>query len=125
MASYTYTNSASRRPTISSEPFFKTLGVSGHMFSMTATQRIGRRFDVTFDLFAASDYPLQLFGADRRLAFDGPVKADVVTSYSIPVGEGRELRLYGKVENVFDRKYFENGFATPGIWGIGGLKFRF
>ena len=125
LASYTYTNSASRRPTISSEPFFKTLGVSGHMFTMTATQRLGRRFDVTFDLFAASDYALQLFGADRRLAFDGPVKADVVTSYSIPVGEGRELRLYGKVENVFDRKYFENGFATPGIWGIGGLKFRF
>ena len=125
LASYTYTNSASRRPTISSEAFFKTLGVSDHMFSMTATQRIGRRFDVTFDLFAASAYPLQLFGAARRLAFDGPFKADVVTSYSIPVGEGRELRLYGKVENVFDRTYYENGFAAPGIWGIGGLKFQF
>ena len=125
LASYTYTNSASRRPTISSEAFFKTLGVSDHMFSMTATQRIGQRFDVTFDLFAASGYPLQLFGADRRLAFDGPIRADLVASYSFPVGEGRELRLYGKAENVFDRTYYENAFAAPGLWGIGGLKFQF
>ena len=49
----------------------------------------------------------------------------MVTSYSIPVGEGKELRFYGKIENVFDRTYYENGFAAPGIWGIGGLKFRF
>ena len=95
------------------------------MFSLTATQRFGRRFDVTFDLFAAGDYPLTFFGADRRLMFDGPVKADLVATYAIPVGEGKELRVFGKTENLFDQRYFENGFETPGAWAVGGLKFSF
>ena len=124
-ASYTYTDSISRTPTVAGENFFKTLGLSDHMFTLTATQRFGRRFDVTFDLFAAGDYPLTLFGANRRLMFDGPVKADLVATYSIPVGEGKELRLFGKSENLFDRRYFENGFEAPGAWAIGGLKFNF
>ncbi len=124
-ASYTYTNSVLRSPTVPGESFFKRLGVSDHMFSLTATQRFGRRFDVTFDLFAAGDYPLTFFGADRRLMFDGPVKADLVATYAIPVGEGKELRVFGKTENLFDHRYFENGFETPGAWAVGGLKFSF
>ena len=93
-ASYTYTDSVSRTPTVAGENFFKRLGVSDHMFTLTATQRFGRRFDITFDLFAAGDYPLTLFGANRRLVFDGPVKADLVATYAIPVGEGKELRVF-------------------------------
>ena len=124
-ASYTYTDSVSRTPTVAGENFFKRLGVSDHMFTLTATQRFGRRFDITFDLFAAGDYPLTLFGANRRLVFDGPVKADLVATYAIPVGEGKELRVFGKSENLFDRRYFENGFEAPGAWAIGGLKFSF
>ncbi|MBH00063.1 MAG: hypothetical protein CMN58_06945 [Solibacterales bacterium] len=123
--SYTYTDSVSHSSTVSGVDFFQRLGVSDHMFSLTTTQRFGKYFDVTFDLFVASDYPLVFFGANRRLMFDGPFKADLVAAYRFPIGESRELRLFSKVENLFNKKYFENGFESPGIWAIGGLSFSF
>ena len=124
-ASYTYTDSVSRSPTVPGEDFFQRLGVSNHMFSLTATQRFGKYFDVTFDLFAASGYPLTFFGANRRLMFDGPLKADLVATYRFPVGKSRELNLFSKVENIVNKRYFENGFESPGMWAIGGLRFSF
>ncbi len=124
-AAYTYTNSDSRAPTVPGTDFFKTLGVSDHMFSLTAMQSLGKRFDVSFDLFVVSGYPLRLFGAHDRLSFAGPVKADAVFGYTVPVGETRSMKFYGKVENLLDRRYFENGFAAPGIWAVGGVQFQF
>ena len=124
-AAYTYTNSDSRSPTVPGTDFFKMLGVSDHMFSLTAMQSFGRRFDIAFDLFALSAYPLRLFGADERLLFAGPLKADAVFGYTVPIGEARSVKFYGKVENLLNRRYFESGFAAPGIWAVGGLQFRF
>ena len=123
--SYTYTDSVSRTPTVPGTDFFKVLGQSDHMFTFTATQRVGRRVDVAFDLFAVSDYSNRFFGADGRFVFDGPVKADVVASYTVPVAEGSQMKFYGKVENVFDKKYFEGGFSPPGFWAVGGVKYSF
>jgi iron complex outermembrane receptor protein len=55
----------------------------------------------------------------------GPVKADLVGSYTIPVSDSKSVKLYGKIENVFDRAYFEDGFRSPGAWGVAGLRFQF
>lgn len=119
--SYTYTNSDQRRQPVTG--FIRTLGVSDHLFTIFANQRIRRRFDVTFDLFAASEYGVN-FG--RLYIFDGPVKADLGVSYTLPSGDGRRsLRFYGKVDNVFDRENFEGGYRTPGATFIGGMTFRF
>ena len=90
-----------------------------------ATQRFGRHFDLTFDFFATSDYALRFFGADRRLVFEGPAKADLVASYTIPFGENKELHLFGKADNILGQKYFENGFQSPGLWVTGGLNVKF
>ncbi len=124
-AAYTYTNSESNTPTVPGTNFFGTLGTSDQMFSMTVIQSFGRRFDVSFDFFALSEYPAQIFGASDRLVFAGPVKADLVLGYTLAVGEHRSLKFFGKVENLFDRRYFEDGFAAPGAWAVGGLKFSF
>ncbi len=126
-ASYTYTNSDQRTSPVAGGDFFKTFGISDHMFTLTAAQRIGRRLSLVFDLFAVSEYAAPLFtaGGTRAFLFDGPVKADLVVSYRVPVSASKSLRLYGKVENVFDRTYFEDGFRTPGAWGIVGLAFGF
>ena len=124
-ASYTFTNSDSRTPQIDPD-YYGMLGVSDHVFTFTATQWIAKRFNVTFDLFAASDYSQSPFGAlGRQMVFDGPVKADVVFRYDIPVADTRTVEVYGKIENVFDNQYHENGFAAPGAWAVGGLRFRF
>jgi iron complex outermembrane receptor protein len=125
LASYTFTNSDSSTPTVAAENFSKVLGISDHMFSLTAVHRLGRSIDVTFDFYAASKYPLTLFGSPRLFEFDGPVKADLVASYTRPVGEGKSLRFYGKLDNLFDKTYWENGFGAPGIWGIAGVGFQF
>lgn len=124
-AAYTYTNSDSRTPRIGAD-YFAMPGVSDQMFTLTATQWVTKRLNVAFDLFAVSDYSLSPFGAlGRRMVFDGPVKADVVFRYAIPVREGQTVELFGKVENLLDRRYFENGFLAPQAWAVGGLRFRF
>ncbi len=126
-AAYTYTNSDQRAsPTVGS--FSPSYGISEHMFSLTALQRIGLRADIAFDLFAASEYDTPFFlatGSSRIYRVSGPVKADLVGSYTIPVSDSKNVRLYGKVENIFDRSYFEDGFRSPGMWGVAGLSFQF
>ena len=122
---YTYTNSDSRTPTIGTD-FFQIPGLSGHVFSASATQWVRRRFNVTFDLFAVSDFVQSPFGAlGRKLQFAGPVKADIVLRYDFPVSDTKNLELYGKVENAFDGEYYEDGFGSPGAWVIGGVRIVF
>ena len=122
---YTFTNSDSRTPTIGSD-FFQIPGLSEHVFSASATQWVRRRFNVTFDLFAVSDFVQSPFGAlGRKLQFAGPVKADIVLRHAFPISDTKNLELYGKVENVFDGEYYEDGFGSPGAWVIGGVRFVF
>ena len=124
-AAYTFTNSDSRQPQIAPD-YFAILGLSSHTFTLTATQWVAERFNVTFDLFAVSDYSQSPYGSGgRRLIFGGPVKADVMLRYDIPIADRNVLEVYSKVENVFDNDNYEDGFATPGVWAIGGLRFRF
>jgi vitamin B12 transporter len=124
-ASYTYTNADQRAPNAAG--YLTIPGVSDHLFTLVATQRFGRRIDVTFDLSAVSDYspsfPSPSF--DTLYIFDGYVKADLVAAYTLPIGDRLSLRFYGKVENVFNRAYTESGFRTPGAYFIAGSAFRF
>ena len=123
--SYTYTDSESATPTIGDD-FYGVPGLSKHLLTLSATQWIAERFNMTFDLFAASDYPLSPYGAlGRRLVFGGPVKADLVVRYDLLARPDLGLDLYAKVENLFDHAYYEDGFLTPGAWAIGGLRVRY
>ena len=122
---YTFTNSDSRTPTIGSD-YFRVPGISAQALSVTATHWLRKRVNVTFDLFASSNYVLSPYGAQgRRLVFSGPVKADVVVRYDLPLSEARTLELYGKAENVFNNDYYEHGFGSPGLWVIGGMRVNF
>ena len=123
--SYTYTDSESATPTIGDD-FYGVPGLSKHLFTLSATQWIAERFNVTFDLFAASDYLLSPYGAlGRRMIFGGPVKGDLVVRYDLLARPDLGLDLYAKVENLFDHAYYEDGFLTPGAWVIGGLRVRY
>jgi outer membrane receptor protein involved in Fe transport len=63
--------------------------------------------------------------SSRAFKFRGPVKADFGLSYTVPMSDRVNMRFYGKVENLFDREYFESGFRTPGAVGAGGVGLRF
>ena len=125
LGAYTYTNSDSRTPTIGPD-YFRVPGISAQALSVTATHWLRKRINVTFDLFASSNYVLSPYGAQgRRLVFSGPVKADVVFRYDLPISEAKTLELYGKAENVLNNDYYEHGFGSPGLWVIGGMRLNF
>jgi hypothetical protein len=53
------------------------------------------------------------------------VKIDVVLSRLIWTREAQSFRWYGKAENLLNREYYENGFRTPGLTWITGLRINF
>lgn len=129
-AAYTFTNADQRQVYAGTNGFLKTYGISDHMLSVTANQRLGRRVDLTFDLFAASAYAFPVFrSSDFRtvvFSFGGPVKADLGASYTLPISDDRRsFRFYAKVDNLFNHTYYENGFRAPGATFTGGTTFRF
>ena len=124
--SYTYSNSDSRRPTFGAS-YFKVLDVSPHVVTLMATQWIGRKTSVTFDMAAHSDYEMVLFGGafggtSRLFRFNGPVKGDVMVNHSLPFADDHTLEIYGKVENVFNQRPYEDGFIGPKGWFIAGAR---
>jgi iron complex outermembrane receptor protein len=122
---YTYTNSDERVSTlIGGSP--RAIRISDHMFTALVTHAFGRGFDVTADFFGASSYWWQMFaGGNRAFLFPGPKKADLVASYTRHLSDRSRLRLYTRIENVFNRTYYEDGFRTPKAWAVGGIKWTF
>ncbi|HYP04799.1 MAG TPA: TonB-dependent receptor [Bryobacteraceae bacterium] len=121
-SAYTYTNADERR-SIFSTGNIRSIRVSDHMFAGTVTQRFGRTFDATFDLFAASDYLLN-FGT-RAFSFRGPVKADLAVNYTHTLTDRTSLRLFTRIDNVLNRTYYEDGFRTPKAWATVGMRLLF
>jgi iron complex outermembrane receptor protein len=126
-AAYTYTKTLQRTPQVLGT--LRSVVIPDHQFSLVASQRIGRRFLVNFDLSTSSDYLGAIFDpvtfASRAYRFRGLAKADLGASYTLPLGESRSLRFFGYVDNLFDREYFESGFRTPGRTGRTGAMFVF
>ena len=125
--SYTYTNSDEQVARVGN--VLRAFVISDHQFSLVATQRFGKRVAVNFDLVATSNYLAPIFDNrsfnSRVYRFAGIIKADVVAGYTWPLESGRNLRIFGKVENLLDRQNFESGFRTPGRTGTGGVAFNF
>jgi vitamin B12 transporter len=125
--SYTHTSAGTDRD-VSVRGFFRIFGVAEHTFTFVANQALGKRVNINFDLAAYSSTYASLFAVNRSRAFEVPgyVKADVMGSYTLPVGNDRTLRFYGQVENLFNRRYFTgNGWLAPGVVGRGGVAFQF
>ena len=118
---------AARQPLV--DGIVTSFGVPSHQLSLVATQRIGARFNVTLDFVATNEYLAPLYDpstfTSRAFEFGGLRKADVSASYAIPLDDRTSLRVFGKVENLFDRDYFESGFRTPGAIASGGVQLRF
>ena len=125
-ASYTYTNSDRFDPLLGLQPEYV---IPKHLFGLTLAQRY-RAFLVSFDLNRTGSYIAPVFENNSpfrtaNLRFDGYTKADAFGSYEHAVGERVTVILFGGAENIFDQKYYENGFLAPGIIGRGGINFRF
>ena len=121
--SYTYTNSDQQTPQVSGSGVISSLVIPDHQFAAVVTQRIGKRAFINFDFTATSDYLAPVF--PRVYRFTSLVKADLGASYEFPLAEQRRLRLFGYLDNLFDRYNSESGFQTPGRTGRAGISFSF
>jgi iron complex outermembrane receptor protein len=122
-SSYTYTNAKERTSALIGG-YLPSIRIFKNMFTATASQRLGRKIDVAFDFLAASPYIYPLFAGtgSRAFEFDGPVRGDLVINFNQPISERQTLRFYTRIENVFNRTYFEDGFRTPKAWAVAGIK---
>ena len=125
-ASYTFTNSDRFVPLLGLQPEYV---IPKNLFGLTWSQRF-KALLLSLDVNHTGSYLAPVFENDfpfrmAELTFDGYTKADVFASYEIRTSETLTLTLFGGVENVFNEKYYENGFLAPGAVGRGGIRFRF
>ena len=101
----------------------RALGVPRHELSLVALFGLERDLTASVELTALSEIQSRI--GTRVLRFDGLAKADAQISYRVPVGSSRRARLFGRIENLLDRVYFESGFRTPGRAAAAGASFTF
>ena len=125
-ASYTFTNSDRLLADGSLAPEYV---IPKHLIGFTLTQRL-RSLLFNVDVNRTGSYIAPVFENNfpfrmAELRFDGYTKADAFASYERRAGERLTWTLFGGVENLLDRRYYENGFLAPGAVGRGGVKFKF
>ena len=125
-ASYTFTNSDRSVVSQGLQPEYV---IPKHLLGLTWRQRY-RSLLFSLDVNRTGSYIAPVFenGFPFRMAelkFSGYTKGDVFASYETRRSERVVLVLFGGVENVFDREYYENGFLAPGAVGRGGVTVRF
>jgi vitamin B12 transporter len=128
-ASYTYTNAKDRVSEFYTGIFMDPLqmpGISPNTVSVVATQQFGAHLDAALDFVGGDAYLYPLYGFEAyAYRFRGPKQLGISAGYSIPVREGMSLRFYGRVSNVLNQEFFEEGFPTPGRWAVGGMRLNF
>jgi vitamin B12 transporter len=120
-SAYTYTDSRQQVPLVAG--VWQTYETPRNQYSVSATERFTSRLIGFFALNGSSDYLDPVSG--RAFRFKGPVRGQLGMSYRRPLSEFHAIRFYGKVDNIFNQTYFENGFLTPRATVIGGTQFEF
>ncbi len=124
--SYTFTDAEPPRGVSPDQA--QAFAIPRHQLTLVAVKTFGASFSLAFDLLATSSYLAPVFDLStfqsRVYRFDGYAKADLVASYRLPVG-GTGLRLYGKIENLFDETIHASGFRTPGRYALAGIAYEF
>jgi len=123
---YTFTNSDRFVPSRGLQPEYV---IPKHLFGLTWSQRFHALL-LSLDINHTGSYLAPVFESNfpfrmAELKFDGYTKADAFASYEHRVTEHITLTFFGGVENLFDQKYYENGFLAPGALGRGGVKAKF
>ena len=121
-ASYTFTNSDRFVAGRGLQPEYV---IPKHLLDLTINQRY-RAVVLSFDLNHTGSYLAPIFENDfpfrtAELTFPGYTKADLFVSYKRQTSERVTFTFFGGADNLFDVKYFENGFRAPGFMARGGV----
>jgi vitamin B12 transporter len=117
-ASYTYTNARDRFSEFA-DGTLQIPRITANSFSFVVLQQFGKHVDTSAEFVASSNYLYQL--SRRTFVFPGARTLAMSIGYTRPLSERLSLRLYGRMNNVLDQTYYEDGFRTPGRWAVGGL----
>jgi len=125
-ASYTFTNSDRA---LVGQGLLPEYVIPKHLFGLTLTQRY-RTLLFSFNLNRTGSYIAPVFENNfpfrmAELTFSGYTKGDLFVSYERRQTERVTLVLFGGVDNVFNRTYYENGFLAPKALGRAGVRVRF
>jgi vitamin B12 transporter len=125
-ASYTFTNSDRTVPGLGLQPEYV---IPRHLIGLSLNQRY-RALLFNFDLNRTGSYISQVFENNfpfrmAEMTFSGYTKAGVFVSYERRQTERVTVVLFGGVENVFNQRYYENGFLAPRALGRGGVRVKF
>jgi iron complex outermembrane receptor protein len=123
---YTYTRSETEQD-ITVAGFFRAPAIFGHMATLVATARVTERVDATFDLFHGSETYGPFFAAGRSRAYRYPgfTRAALVAGYRVVDHARTPLRVYAKIDNLFDATYYEIGWRNPGRTAVAGVSVGF
>jgi outer membrane receptor for Fe3+-dicitrate len=123
-ASYTYANADTDSD--SQVPgFFNVFDTPRHTVSLVATKQWTKRFNTTIDLFHYSRYYDAYVGFLQAYAFPGFTKTNLVSSYRFWDDERKSARFYGKVENLFNQRYYFAGVLAPQATFAAGIEYAF
>ncbi len=118
--SYTHTRTLERRPIAAGT--LRTPRIYLHTVAFAGSQT-WRRLTVTANFFGSPEYLGIISG--RAIYWPGPRRLDATASYQLTVSDKFKPELFGRVENLLDRQYYEDGYRTPGRWAVGGFRLSF
>jgi outer membrane receptor protein involved in Fe transport len=122
-----YTAVDAPAPAGGSDGLPRASAVPAHQFSALVSQHVGA-LGVSFELEAAGDHYVTLFDpvsfGSRAYRFGGGATSDLSAAYRVAIGRAR-LRLLATVDNLFDRRYYVQGFRAPGRQVRAGLAVTF
>lgn len=122
---YTYVNAIEREPIVGD--VIQTFVVPKNQLSVLVTEQVTPRLMLILDTLQSSNYLAPIYGdtVTQTYRFNGIHKVNAGASYRIPLKEYRAIRLFARMNNIFNQTYFESGFPTPGRTGSAGLQFEF
>ena len=124
-ASYTYTNSDRFVAGAGIQPEYV---IPRHLFGVNFSQHY-RSFQINLDLNRTGAYLAPVFENNfpfrmAELTFPGYTKVDLWGGYERNLSDRVTMTLFAGADNLFDVKYYENGFLAPGITARGGVNMR-
>lgn len=126
---YTYTNSRDRISEYS-DGLLQPPQIVPQLFSAVITKQFGKRWDTEIDClvgnhyyypFSSNQYPYY----SVPLQFDAMRQVNISAGYTVPLSEGKRIRIYSRLENLNNQTYYEEGFLTPGFVARGGMQLFF
>jgi iron complex outermembrane receptor protein len=122
--SYTYVRANTDQDTTVSG-YYQMFNQPRHTAGLVVIRQWNNRLSTTFDLYHYSDMLNSYVDYGRAMLFPGFTKADLVTSFAAWQKEKQAARIYAKIDNLFNKTYYIEGYRQAGTTAIGGITYSF